>query len=198
MWPTRVLRNRLAGLRKGTFDQKSFFTIFFPYNRFSWFLCIFHAYGPTSTFSISAIFLVRPGCRSVLEAFSAPRFDLIEWAPTPENNVGVLNDTIDLYRYFDVTRQVEFLYDCVRQTAEETIPAEVDYLKKYDAFKAFLEDRFEMPGKTISLLARFLDQGHGTLSRRAREKEFKSLQAHEVRKIEARYKELFKRKKSPS
>jgi hypothetical protein len=25
----------------------------------------------------------------------------IEWRPTPERNVEVLNDTADLYRYFD-------------------------------------------------------------------------------------------------
>ena len=34
---------------------------------------------------------------------SAPLMPFIEWRPTPERNVEVLNDTADLYRYFDCT-----------------------------------------------------------------------------------------------
>jgi len=49
--------------------------------------------------------------RRMLEAFSKPGMDLIEWEPTPRSNVHVLNETIDLYRYFDATRQAEFLYN---------------------------------------------------------------------------------------
>jgi DNA-directed RNA polymerase beta subunit len=43
-------------------------------------------------------------------------------------NVHVLNDTGDFYRYFDATRQAEFLFDCVRQTAERILPDEIHYL----------------------------------------------------------------------
>ncbi len=39
----------------------------------------------------------------VLEDYSRPRLELIEWKPTRDNNVEVLNETIDLYRYFDAT-----------------------------------------------------------------------------------------------
>ena len=31
------------------------------------------------------------------------------WRPTPERNVEVLNQTADLYRYFDCTEEAEFL-----------------------------------------------------------------------------------------
>ena len=41
--------------------------------------------------------------REVLEDYSRPRLELIEWKPTRDNNVEVLNETIDLYRYFDAT-----------------------------------------------------------------------------------------------
>ena len=143
-------------------------------------------------FPVSAILLERINdYRKVLEHYSTPRLDLIEWKTTQKNNVEVLNDTIDLYRYFDATKQIEFLYDCVLETTEKTIPTEVEYLKRYDEFKNYLEDCFEMPDDIISLLVRFLEQGKGKLSQRAKQKEFKILKPSEIKSIELRYTEIF-------
>jgi len=44
------------------------------------------------------------------------------------------------------------LYDCVKDTIENIIPAEVSYLRKFDEFKRFLDDDFEMPDKMVALL----------------------------------------------
>ena len=64
-------------------------------------------------FPVSSAILERiDEYREVLESYSLPRLDLIEWKQTPDNNIDVLNDTIDLYRYFDATKQAEFLYSC--------------------------------------------------------------------------------------
>jgi Fic family protein len=143
-------------------------------------------------FPVSAVILERlEQYRIVLEHFSKPRLDLIEWQPTRDNNIEILNDTIDLYRYFDATKQVEFLYECVTETIEVTIPEEVDYLEKYDLMKSYLDDYFEMPDKTVALLIRFLTQGKGYLSERAKEKEFQMLNKEEVEAIETKYQELF-------
>ncbi len=141
-------------------------------------------------FPVSAIILERlDEYRRVLEGFSRPRLDLVDWKPAENNNVEVLNDTIDLYRYFDATKQVEFLYSCVQQTIEQTIPAEVDYLEKYDLMKDYLDNHFEMPDRTVALLVRFLQQGKGQLSERA--KEFEALTDEEVIEIENKYQEIF-------
>lgn len=40
---------------------------------------------------------------------------------TKDYNVEITNDTIDLYRFFDTTKQVEFFYDCVIETIEHII-----------------------------------------------------------------------------
>ncbi len=93
-----------------------------------------------------------------MEDYSQPLLDLIEWKPTPDNNIDVLNDTIDLYRYFDITKQAEFLYECVQETIEKTVPEEVEYLIRYDQMKDYLDNKFEMPDKTVALLIRFLKQ----------------------------------------
>ena len=143
-------------------------------------------------FPVSAIILERlDEYRRVLESYSLPRMDLVEWKPTKDNNVEILNETIDLYRYFDATKQVEFLYSCVQQTIEKTIPEEVEYLGKYDLMKNYLDNEFEMPDKTVALLTRFLEQGSGKLSERARTKVFKELTEDEIETIENKYQEIF-------
>ena len=56
--------------------------------------------------------------------------------------------------------------------------------------KAWLDDRFQMPDKTVALLIRFLEQNNGLLSKRAREKEFAELTIDEVKVVEEKYKEI--------
>lgn len=129
--------------------------------------------------------------RETLEAFSMSRLDLIKWRPEESNNVEVLNETIDLYRYFDATKQAEFLYSCVQETIEETIPAEVDYLEKYDLMKDYLDNYFEMPDKLVALLIRFLEQGKGQLSERAKNKEFQELNVDEINRIQDKFQDIF-------
>lgn len=125
--------------------------------------------------------------RKVLESYSHPLLDFIEWETTKSNNVEVLNETIDFYRYFDATKQAEFLYDCVNDTIENVIPQEVTYLQKYDEMKNYLDDVFQMPDKAVALLIRFLEQNDGKLSKRAVEKEFSALTEEEVKEIERNY-----------
>lgn len=143
-------------------------------------------------FPVSAIMLERLNeYREALGHFSRPRLDKVEWKPTSDNNVELLNETADLYRYFDATKQAELLYSCVQQTIEKTIPEEVAYLEKYDRFKYWVDNEFEMPDKTVSLLVRFLEQGKGKLSARAREKEFQALTGDELILIENKFNEIF-------
>jgi Fic family protein len=129
--------------------------------------------------------------RTVLENYSHPLLDLIEWKETDDHNVEVTNHTIDYYRYFDATRQAEFLFDCVQDTIENIIPEEIDYLNRYDTFKHYLEDEFEMPDMLIALTVRYLEQNNGKLSKRVREKELKEMKEDEVEAMEKKYKEVF-------
>jgi Fic family protein len=129
--------------------------------------------------------------KTVLEAYSHPLLDHIEWKETPDHNVQVTNDTIDLYRYYDATKQAEFLYDCVDDTLERVIPEEVAYLQKYDAFKKYIDNRFEMPDKMVAVLVRFLEQNKGVLSQRALKKEFSELEEKEIEDIHQQFAEIF-------
>ncbi|SFF19160.1 Fic family protein [Sunxiuqinia elliptica] len=143
-------------------------------------------------FPISASILDRiDQYRNVLESYSHPVLDQIDWEITPDHNVRVLNETIDYYRYFDATKQAEFLFECVFDTINRIIPEEVNYILNYDEFKRFIDDQFEMPDKLVASLVRFLEQNNGTLSKRALSREFKALKVTEVKVIEKLYREIF-------
>jgi Fic family protein len=143
-------------------------------------------------FPVSAAILERiVDYQKVLESYSHPLLDFIEWRKTPKNNVEVLNETGDYYRYFDATAQAEFLFECVDQTIHSTIPEEVAYLQKWEGMKRWLDDRFQMPDKMVALLIRFLEQNNGVLSKRSQEKEFAGLTEEEVRAIEESYSYYF-------
>ena len=143
-------------------------------------------------FPVSAAILDRiDDYRKILESYSLPLLDFIKWETTKYNNVKVLNDTADYYKYFDATLQAEYLFDCIDYTINKIIPSEVSYLKNYEQMKVWLDDNYEMPDKTVALLIRFLEQNNGTLSVRARTNEFSTLKDDEILLIETQYQRLF-------
>ncbi|WP_188939405.1 Fic family protein [Dyadobacter endophyticus] len=129
--------------------------------------------------------------RRVLESFSLPRLPLIEWKPAPDNNVQINNETGDLYRYFDATQQAEFLYSCVLETIEVTIPEQINYLQKYDRMKAFLDDFVPLADNMVSRLVHFLNEGKGHISKWVKDHELKEFTESEVLEIEAKYQQIF-------
>lgn len=143
-------------------------------------------------FPVSAVILERiDNYHQTLESYSKPLLDLIDWKPTPEGNVEVLNETKDLYRYFDATVQAEFLYECVEQTVLETLPEEVRYLERHEKMRCIIEAQFDMPDKTIETLIGFLRQNDGALSKKACSKEFKALTEAEIEFLERAYQGIF-------
>ena len=143
-------------------------------------------------FPISAAILERiDEYRAVLESYSRRLLPVIEWQPTDTNNVSVLNDTADFYRFFDATPHAEFLYACVWQTIERDLPDETRFLENFGRFRAVIESIIDMPDRTLDNLFGFLRQNHGRLSKRAREKEFAALTDDETHRIEQAYIDLF-------
>lgn len=146
---------------------------------------------PGLVFPVSAVILREiDEYKRVLTSYSGPLLECcIEWRWTEEHNVEVLNDTGDLYRYFDATAHAEFLYHCVAETVEKDLPNEVAYLEAFDRFAEGINQLVDMPHKMIHLLHAFLRQGGGTLSKRVREKEFAAITDDEVRYVEHLYSE---------
>ncbi len=143
-------------------------------------------------FPVSAAILDRiSDYQGVLEDYSSHRIDLIEWEPTPSHNIRILNDTIDLFRYFDVTLQAEFLYECVEETISRIIPEEIDYLEKYDQLTNAINSFINLPDTRVDLLIKYLNQNKGKLSKRKGQKDFDELTEQEISMIEEYYTEIF-------
>lgn len=143
-------------------------------------------------FPISTVILRRTNdYRRVLESCSRPLLPLIEWRPTLDGNIKVLNDTADYYRYFDATRHAEFLYECVAETVDHDLPDEVKYLEAHDKFVAQVQRLVDMPSQKLDLLWRFLQQNQGKLSKRVRASEFSQLTDDEAERIQGLFAETW-------
>lgn len=115
----------------------------------------------------------------------------IEWQPTPERNVVVLNETADLYRYFDCTGAAEFLYACVMRTVEHDLPREIECLRRHDEAIHRIMDAVEMPDRIAGNLVMFIRQNQGTLSKKRRAGEYEKLSDDEVTLLEGIVREAF-------
>jgi len=140
---------------------------------------------PGMVFPVSSVMLDRiDDYRTTLQAHSGPLMPFIDWRPTADRNVEVLNDTADLYRYFDCTGAADFLFACVRRTVEEDLPREIDYLRRHDEALHRIMDAVEMPDRVAENLVMLIRQNNGTLPRRRRENEFQKLRDDEVTLVE--------------
>jgi hypothetical protein len=140
---------------------------------------------PGMVFPVSSVMLDRINdYRTTLQAHSAPLMPFIDWRPTSGHNVEVLNDTADLYRYYDCTDVAEFLYTCVKRTVEHDLPREIDYLRRHDDALRRIMDAVEMPDRIAENLVMFIRQNKGTLAKKRREGEFSQLQDDEVIQIQ--------------
>ena len=136
-------------------------------------------------FPVSSVMLDRiDDYRTTLESQSGPLMPFIEWRPTPQRNVEVLNETADLYRYFDCTEAAEFLYACVRRTVEDDLPREIEYLRRHDEAIRRIMDAVEMPNLLAENLMMLIQNNKGKLSKRRRDGEFKKLRDDEVTLLE--------------
>ena len=143
-------------------------------------------------FPVSAAILNRiSDYQEILEAFSYQRMDLIKWEPTLNHNIRILNETIDLYRYYDLTIQTEFLYECVEETIERIIPEEIEYLEKYDLLTNVINSLVTLPDTKVDLMIKYLCQNNGKLSKRKKQNDFDELTEKEITIIEENYTEIF-------
>ena len=141
---------------------------------------------PGLVFPVSTVMLERiKDYRNVLQGHSAPLMDLIHWHALPNGNVHVSNDTSDLYRYFDCTKEAEFLYECVMHTVEYSLPREIDFLTCHDTAMSDIVNFVEMPNRMVEDMVMFIRQNNGTLSRKRRkEHPFDKLTDVEIERIE--------------
>ena len=68
-----------------------------------------------------------------LEAFSGPISSFIDYNLDSQQQLTLLSETADLYRFFDARGQAEYLFDCIEDTIGCDLKRELDFLKFFDA-----------------------------------------------------------------
>ena len=141
---------------------------------------------PGMVFPVSSVMLDRiDDYRTVLQGHSTPLMDFIDWRSLPNGNVEVLNDTADLYRFYDCTAEAEFLYECVQRTIEVDLPREIEYLKRHDEAMRGIMNTIEMPDNLAQQAILFITQNDGKFPKRRRDREpLSKLSDEEIATIE--------------
>jgi hypothetical protein len=136
-------------------------------------------------FPVSAAMLREMGTYDrVLESFSGSIHPFIEYATDADEQIAVSNDTSDLYRYFDATRQAEYLFDCIADAISRDLRAELDFLKFRDAAVKAVMEIVDMPNQRAALIVRLIHQNRGKLLSDKRYM-FAELTDEEIAKIES-------------
>ncbi len=147
---------------------------------------------PGVLFPVSSVLLERiETYQQVLRNHSGPLMPYIEWRGTESGNVEVLNDTMDLYRYFDCTEAAEFLYQCIQRTIEHDLPKELYYLKRHDQAMQRMMDTVSLSDRQAEDFILFTRQNDGVLPKSRRKKEFEALSDAEVLELQQFVNEAF-------
>ncbi|MFN7919543.1 MAG: Fic family protein [Bryobacteraceae bacterium] len=124
------------------------------------------SYSPPGViFPVSApILRRRKDYDALLESLGRPMLRRIGWEIDFAQRMTVQNETIGLYRYPDLTRHAEFLYECIEETVEKDWPEQIRFLEAFDGATRAVQAVVDMPDTKIRLLVKLLMQNEGKLS----------------------------------
>jgi len=128
-----------------------------------------------------------------LERFSKPLLSVAEYEINGEGEMTVENpaEIEGIYRYPDVTAQVEYLAKMVRKAITESLTEEIQLLDKFDRVRQAVEDIVSMPDRKRESLIMRLYNHKGKLTKKRRRGEFKELREAEIDRIEEAFAEVF-------
>ena len=119
-----------------------------------------------------------------LESFSRKIMERSQYDIDSDGILTQRSDTDFLYRYFDATVMAEYLFHVMEETIEMDIPAELDFLLRYEKTKKEMQMIVDMPDKKIDLFIQACRQNGGVLSAPKRKKFFSMLSDEEVEHLE--------------
>ena len=122
-------------------------------------------------FPVSAAMLDDPRSYDAsLETFSKPLLPLIKWSFNSDREMHVEHDTSDLYRSIDCTAMAEALFGFVERTIDRDLPAELQFLLRYDEARRQMRGIVELPDPVADRFIRFCQQNGWKLSKAKRNK----------------------------
>jgi hypothetical protein len=107
----------------------------------------------------------------------------IEYRLNQRAEMTVLTDSAVFYRYLDMTRIAERLFEFVESTIDDELTGELDFLASYDKIKRGLQETVDMPDRRMDLFIRLCLQNKGRLAKGKRD-QFDELTDVEVQDME--------------
>jgi hypothetical protein len=144
-------------------------------------------------FPVSAAMLDDPRSYDAsLETFSKPLLPLIKWSFNNDREMQVEHDTSDLYRSIDCTAIAETLFGFVARTIDRDLPAELQFLLRYDEARRQMRSIVELPDPVADRFIRFCQQNGWKLSKAKRNKGgLDKLTDDEIKALEAVVQHVF-------
>jgi hypothetical protein len=143
-------------------------------------------------FPISVVMLKHPeDYDRSLEAFSRPLLQVVDYQLDEMGRMTVEDESAPWYSYMDMTFQAEALSEFIRNTIEEELVQELNFLANYDAAKKAIQDIIDMPDRLIDLFIQLCLQGNGNLSARKRSSHFDFLSDDELIAMERAVKDSY-------
>lgn len=132
------------------------------------------------------------GYDKCLEAYSRPLMEMLRYDLDQDDRLTVLNpDEVEgIYRYPDMTPQVEYLATAVEGALSQELEPELNFLSGYDAARREMRAVVDMPDRKLDRLIKLLHQNRGTLSKNKREL-FKELTDEELDNLTASFRASF-------
>jgi hypothetical protein len=121
---------------------------------------------------------------AVLESFSRPLRQRTDYSPDTPEMPATGNDAV-YFRYFDATKQAEFLYKVLERTVEEDLQQEINFLLGFDCACQQLNQLLDWPEHSLELFVRVVHQNDGILSKTKKQSHFSWMTASEVSEAEA-------------
>ncbi|HEX5656632.1 MAG TPA: Fic family protein [Polyangiales bacterium] len=148
---------------------------------------------PTS----AAILHDQPGYDTALEDFSKRIMPFVEYAIDPrDGGMQVSNETRHLYRYPDLTVQLEALCRWFEAAIKTELVEELEVLRAMDAAKTAMRDSVELPDQREDLFLRLVVQnqrdGRGFVLSKAKRELFAELTDDELHRLEASIQQAFR------
>jgi hypothetical protein len=133
------------------------------------------------------------GYDQCLESYSRPLMELLRYDLDQDDRLTVLNpDEVEaIYRYPDMTTQVEYLATAVEGALSQELEPELNFLSGYDAAKRDMRAVVDMPDRKMDTLIKLLHQNRGVLSKNKREL-FRELTELELEKLSAIFRAYFR------
>jgi hypothetical protein len=139
---------------------------------------------------VSAVMLSRRReYEALLESFSRPLMELIDYQLAPDAGLSVRGDTARHYRYIDYTKMAEALYRWLEQAVREELPAELDFLVRLRRTREAMSCVVDLPDRLADLFVKVCLQNGGALSATKRASHFAMLSDVEVGGLEGAIRE---------